>query len=126
MDDLLRHNHGHDHDHDTEGVLMAKGVSMAVLFVASMICGFMPMVLSKKFKWMQPADATNLKTRNNVVMTLLSFGGGVLLSVTFMHLMPEVDKNVEYLECEYFGLFPFIIIFYCGFIAFFINFNKNS
>lgn len=102
MDVILRHNH--DHDHGTDDVLVAKGVSMAVLFVSSLICGMIPMLLAKKFKWIQPDDATNLKTKNNVVMTLLSFGGGVLLSITFMHLMPEVTKNVEFLQCESFGL----------------------
>lgn len=104
MDVLLRH------EHNTDGVLTAKGVSMAVLFVSSMVCGLIPMLLAKKFKWVQPDDASDLKTKNNVVMTLLSFGGGVLLSITFMHLMPEVDNNVEYLQCESFGISFMIFI----------------
>lgn len=104
MDVILRKD-----DDDTNEVLVAKGVAMAVLFVSSMICGMIPMLLAKKFKWIQPDDAADLKSKNKVVMTLLSFGGGVLLSVTFMHLMPEVTKNVESLECKSFN-FSFIIL----------------
>lgn len=91
----------HHHEDDTEGVVLAKGVSMAVLFCASMICGLAPLLLAKKFQWVSAEEAGNLKSTNRVVMTLLSFGGGVLLSTTFMHLMPEVDHNVVYLQREY-------------------------
>ncbi|GBP04030.1 hypothetical protein EVAR_74795_1 [Eumeta japonica] len=88
----------HGDEDDTEGVILAKGVSMAVLFVASMICGIIPMILARKLNWLDPKDASTLKTSNRVVMCLLSFGGGVLFSTTFMHLMPEVQHNVEYLQ----------------------------
>ncbi|CAH0594204.1 unnamed protein product [Chrysodeixis includens] len=90
---MLRHA-----EDDTEGVVLAKGVSMLVLFCASMICGLAPLLLARKFHWLSAEDAGNLKTTNRVVMTLLSFGGGVLLSTTFMHLVPEVQHNVEYLQ----------------------------
>ncbi|XP_035449411.1 zinc transporter ZIP1 [Spodoptera frugiperda] len=93
VDVILRHG-----DDDTEGVVLAKGVSMIVLFCASMICGLAPLLLAKKFNWLSAEDAGNLKTTNRVVMTLLSFGGGVLLSTTFMHLVPEVQENVEFLQ----------------------------
>lgn len=97
-DVVFRHDHDDD---DTEGVVLAKGVSMAVLFCASMICGLAPLLLAKKFQWVSAEEAGSLKSTNRVVMTLLSFGGGVLLSTTFMHLMPEVDHNVIYLQGEY-------------------------
>lgn len=97
VDVILRHG-----DDDTEGVVLAKGVSMIVLFCASMICGLAPLLLAKKFNWLSAEDAGNLKTTNRVVMTLLSFGGGVLLSTTFMHLVPEVQENVEFLQSEYY------------------------
>ncbi|KOB77574.1 Zinc/iron transporter [Operophtera brumata] len=71
-----------------------------------MICGLAPLLLAKKFQWVSAEEAGNLKSTNRVVMTLLSFGGGVLLSTTFMHLMPEVDHNVVYLQSEY--LFSYI------------------
>ncbi|XP_047536704.1 zinc transporter ZIP1-like [Vanessa atalanta] len=85
-------------ENDTEGVVIAKGVSMAVLFCASMTCGIIPLFLAKRFRWISPDDAGNLKSKNRVVMTLLSFGGGVLLSTTFLHLLPEVDHNIEDLQ----------------------------
>uniref|UniRef100_A0A1E1VXG4 Uncharacterized protein n=1 Tax=Pectinophora gossypiella TaxID=13191 RepID=A0A1E1VXG4_PECGO len=109
---------------DTDGVLVAKGVSMAVLFCASMLCGLVPMLLAKKFSWITPDDAGDLKSRNRVVMTLLSFGGGVLLSTTFMHLMPEVQENVEYLQCTgrlqelEFALTPLLTC--CGFFIMYL------
>ncbi|XP_041969691.1 zinc transporter ZIP1-like [Aricia agestis] len=85
---------------DTNEVVLAKGVAMAVLFSASMICGIVPLFLAKKFKWIKPDEAGDLKSKNKVVMTLLSFGGGVLLSTTFLHLVPEVDHNIEDLVCQ--------------------------
>lgn len=97
----LATRHEDDHvDNDTDGVVLAKGISMVVLFCASMICGLAPLIISKRFKLVSPEDAGTLKSTNRIVMTLLSFGGGVLLSTTFMHLMPEVDHNVEYLQGE--------------------------
>ncbi|CAH2045483.1 unnamed protein product, partial [Iphiclides podalirius] len=99
MEHLLpRHGHGHDHGDNTEGVVVAKGVSMVVLFCASMICGIAPLFLAKRFQWISADDAGNLKSKNRVVMSLLSFGGGVLLSTTFLHLLPEVQENVDYLQ----------------------------
>lgn len=103
MENLLNHTgHDDDHDHedDTSGVLVAKAVAMAVLFCASMICGTSPLSLSKWFRWIKPDDAGNLKSQNKVVVTLLSFGGGVLLSTTFLHLLPEVNHNIEDLQCK--------------------------
>lgn len=115
MESIIGHDHTHDHEHDhdhdhndgdgAESVILAKGVSMAVLFCASMMCGLLPLLLAKWLRWIKPDEAGDLKSRNKVVMTLLSFGGGVLLSTTFMHLMPEIDHNVEYLQCEFYLFF---------------------
>lgn len=119
MDIILRHD-----ENDTEGVLLAKGVSMIVLFIASMICGTAPLVLAKKFNWISAEDATNLKSTNRVVMTLLSFGGGVLLSTTFMHLMPEIQENVEYLQRQgslrYFDFSLTPLLTCCGFFIMYL------
>lgn len=93
----------HEHSRAEDGnqdVVLAKGVAMAVLFCASMICGLVPMVLARRFSWLTPSAAGDLKQSNRVVMSLLSFGGGVLLSTTFMHMMPEVQENIEYLQGE--------------------------
>lgn len=100
--DILRHSE----ENDTDGVVLAKGVSMAVLFCASMICGIAPLLISKRFNLVSAEEASNLKSTNRIVMTLLSFGGGVLLSTTFMHLVPEIEHNVQYLQGEY--MFYFI------------------
>ncbi|KAL4715986.1 hypothetical protein ACJJTC_013286 [Scirpophaga incertulas] len=83
---------------DTDGVILAKGVSMAVLFCASMICGLAPLLISRRLNLVSAKEASTLKNTNRVVMTLLSFGGGVLLSTTFLHLMPEIQENVAYLQ----------------------------
>lgn len=120
------HVHRHDdHDeNDTEGVILAKSVSMVVLFIASMICGLVPLVLARKFNWLSAEDAGNLKTTNRIVMTLLSFGGGVLLSTTFMHLIPEVDHNILYLQSwEMLGEFDFslaALLTCCGFFIMYL------
>lgn len=100
LDVILRHG-----DDDTEGVLIAKGVSMVVLFIACMICGIIPLILAKKFNWISANEARNLRTSNRAVMMLLAFGGGVLLSTTFMHLIPEIEHNVLHLQREYHFLF---------------------
>ncbi|XP_045530447.1 protein zntD-like [Pieris brassicae] len=92
----MRHS---DHD-ESQGVIVAKGVSMAVLFCASMVCGIVPMLLAKRFRWITPNDAENLKSSNRIVASLLSFGGGVLLCTTFMHLLPEVDHNIDHLVAD--------------------------
>ncbi|KAM3962474.1 zinc/iron regulated transporter-related protein 89B [Aphomia sociella] len=123
--DLLSNVRHDDHDEDdTEGVVLGKGISMLVLFVASMICGLTPILLSKKFNWITADEAGTLKSTNRMVMTLLSFGGGVLLSTTFLHLMPEVDENVHYLQDlgrlkEFdFALTPFLTC--CGFFIMYL------
>ncbi|CAG9565415.1 unnamed protein product [Danaus chrysippus] len=94
-------DHDHDHDHGTEdsdGVVLAKGTAMAVLFCASMICGLIPLFLARKLRWVSAAEATDMKSKNRVIMILLSFGGGVLLSTTFLHVVPEVDEGIQYLQ----------------------------
>ncbi|XP_059053278.1 zinc transporter ZIP1-like isoform X2 [Achroia grisella] len=47
-------------------------------------------------------------------MGLLAFGGGVLFSTTFMHLLPEVDENIELLQEE--GQIPDMPIYLAGLI----------
>lgn len=128
MESLLRHDdhdHDHDHDHDdTSGVVIAKGVAMATLFCASMICGIVPLFLARRFRWISADDAGNLKSKNRVVMTLLSFGGGVLLSTTFLHLLPEVDHNIKDLQSSgLMGEFDFSLaslLMICGFFIMYL------
>lgn len=69
--------------------ILAKSVAMVTLFTISMILGVVPMKLAKKFQW-------NANAKNNVVVQLLlCVGGGVLMSTTFIHLLPEVSENIE-------------------------------
>ncbi|XP_029172450.1 zinc transporter ZIP1-like isoform X2 [Nylanderia fulva] len=90
--------HGHHHHDDPldpykpQDVLIAKAVTMVVLCTVSTIMGIMPMLLAKWFKW----DLNGQNTRSTrVVSLLLGFGGGVLFSTTFLHLIPEVAEGVE-------------------------------
>lgn len=88
----LRHA-GHDNNNEAEvdssGINLAKGMTMAVLFLTSFTLGVLPIKLSKWFNWQNNA-------RSNVyVKMLLGFGGGVLFCTTFLHLLPEVAENFE-------------------------------
>ncbi|CAO1425648.1 unnamed protein product [Diamesa serratosioi] len=91
-----------DHDHASESVdktqiNIAKGVTMLVLFCASMIFGLIPFKLSKWYNWTDP----NKDARTNaIVSTLLSFGGGVLLATTFLHLLPEISEQIVELQSD--------------------------
>ncbi|CAG4986767.1 unnamed protein product [Colias eurytheme] len=79
-------------------VLRAKIITMTTLFAVSMIVGCLPMLISMKFTWFTPKDGSNMRTSNSLVIGLLAFGGGVLFATTFMHLLPEVDENIQLLQ----------------------------
>ncbi|KAH9636593.1 hypothetical protein HF086_003411 [Spodoptera exigua] len=77
--------------------LTAKIITMVCLFGISMITGCLPLLISLKWDWFKTGDA-NLRNSNQLVMGLLAFGGGILFATTFMHLLPEVDENIEHLQ----------------------------
>ncbi|XP_017144924.1 zinc transporter ZIP1 [Drosophila miranda] len=116
------HDHEHDeehdleHDDDTSGVLIAKVTAMVVLCFASTICGSIPFLLNRCYRWTE--NQTNARSAI-VVKCLLYFGGGVLLATTFLHLLPEVQEVVEELqECGVIGelTFPLAeLLMCCGF-----------
>ncbi|EDV49123.1 zinc transporter ZIP1 [Drosophila erecta] len=113
------HDHDHDHDHDEDdesGVLVAKVTAMVVLFCASAICGSIPFLLNRCYRWTE--NQTNARSAI-VVKCLLYFGGGVLLATTFLHLLPEVQEVVEVLqECGVIGKLTFPLaelLMCCGF-----------
>lgn len=81
-----------------DDVLMAKVITMVCLFGISMIVGVVPLLISLKFNWFTASNDPNLRTSNQLVIGLLAFGGGVLFSTTFMHLLPEVDENIHLLQ----------------------------
>ncbi|XP_012057235.1 PREDICTED: zinc transporter ZIP1-like [Atta cephalotes] len=78
---------------DTEkDILIAKAITMVVLCIVSTIMGIVPMFLAKWLKWdMSGQNPRSMKTMS----ILLGFGGGVLFSTTFLHLIPEVSEGVE-------------------------------
>eukprot|EP00099_Drosophila_melanogaster_P016170 NP_536747.2 Zinc/iron regulated transporter-related protein 89B [Drosophila melanogaster] len=119
-EDLDDNDHDHDHDDDNDddesGVLVAKVTAMVVLFCASAICGSIPFLLNRCYRWTE--NQTNARSAI-VVKCLLYFGGGVLLATTFLHLLPEVQEVVEELqECGIIGelTFPLAeLLMCCGF-----------
>lgn len=84
----------------TGDALMAKIITMVCLFGISMIVGCVPLLLSLKYDWFTKSTDPNLRSSNQLVMGLLAFGGGVLFATTFMHLLPEVDDNIQLLQGE--------------------------
>ncbi|XP_050551394.1 zinc transporter ZIP1 [Spodoptera frugiperda] len=93
--------------------LTAKIITMVCLFGISMITGCLPLLISLKWDWFKTGDA-NLRNSNQLVMGLLAFGGGILFATTFMHLLPEVDENIEHLQDE--GELPEFPLFLAGLI----------
>ncbi|XP_045453307.1 zinc transporter ZIP1-like [Melitaea cinxia] len=84
---------------DDEGnALRAKIITMISLFSVSMVFGLSPMLISLKYGWFTKSKNSNMRAKNQFVVGLLSFGGGVLFATTFMHLLPEVDENIELLQ----------------------------
>lgn len=98
--DEHNHDHDHDHDHSDDGhdLLVAKSTAMVVLFLASTLCGSIPFVLNRCFKWTDEKHAANTARSAVVIKSLLYFGGGVLLATTFLHLLPEVQEVVKVLQ----------------------------
>lgn len=97
----------------TNDALMAKITTMVCLFAISMVVGCLPLIISLKFDWFKSSDG-NMRSSNRLVMGMLAFGGGVLFATTFMHLLPEVDENIELLQES--GEFPDGHIFFAGII----------
>ncbi|CAH2094442.1 unnamed protein product [Euphydryas editha] len=81
-----------------ENALRAKIITMVSLFSISMLFGLSPMLISLKFGWFTKSNNSDMRASNQFVVGLLSFGGGVLFATTFMHLLPEVDENIELLQ----------------------------
>lgn len=93
------HTEDDTHQQQEEGnVMLAKSVTMCVLFMASFTMGMLPVILAKWCDW-----KTNVKNRG-LVPFLLCIGGGTLMCTTFLHLLPEVSENL--LELQEQGRFP--------------------
>ncbi|CAH0400465.1 unnamed protein product [Chilo suppressalis] len=98
----------------SEEALTAKIITMSCLFAISMGVGLIPLLISLKFDWFSRKSDGEIRTNNRLVMGLLAFGGGVLFSTTFMHLLNEVDENIEILQEE--GLMPEMPFYLAGLI----------
>lgn len=113
MSNLHDDTHEHYNNNEDGNALYAKVTAMTVLFVASTIFGLLPFKLSKWLNWTVDESART----STVISTLLSFGGGVLLATTFLHLQPEIAETVKSLQVNgsmpdlRFSLAPFLM---CG------------
>ncbi|KAJ8682334.1 hypothetical protein QAD02_018126 [Eretmocerus hayati] len=67
---------------------------MVTLCLVSICMGIIPMQLAKCFKIIGANQIGNPRSLK-YVNCLLGFGGGVLFSTTFLHMMPEVEEHVE-------------------------------
>ncbi|XP_037963107.2 zinc transporter ZIP1 [Plutella xylostella] len=79
------------------GALHAKIVTMLCLFIVSMLCGCLPLMISLRKDWFSRARG-DVRSAHRGVVALLAFGGGVLFATTFMHLLPEIADNVKLLQ----------------------------
>ncbi|XP_046410797.1 zinc transporter ZIP1-like isoform X2 [Neodiprion fabricii] len=92
----------HDEDDTTEddessAILVAKSVTMVCLCLVSICIGLIPIQVARWFKW----TSNEISPRSaKIIDLLLGFGGGVLLSTTFLHILPEVAEGVEELVEE--------------------------
>lgn len=83
------------HTVDSDGIMVAKGTAMGVLFLASMTTGTLPFLLAHFLNW---NTANPSRRASRAISMSLSFGGGVLLATTFLHLLPEVRETIEELQ----------------------------
>jgi len=71
-------------------LLWTKIVTMAILGSVSLIVGFIPMVVAKK------VTLTEGSRGGFIVSCLSCFGGGVILTTAFTHMLPEVNLFLKY------------------------------
>ncbi|XP_068619190.1 zinc transporter ZIP1-like isoform X2 [Battus philenor] len=109
---------------DQGEALKAKIITMITLFGVSMIVGCIPTLISMKYDWFTKSAGPNMRASNNLVIGLLSFGGGVLFATTFMHLLPEVDENIKLLqetgELPHLPIYLAALIMCCGFFMMYL------
>ncbi|XP_014250323.1 zinc transporter ZIP3-like [Cimex lectularius] len=84
-------------DFAMDGPIMAKVAAMVSLAVTSFLLGILPIKLASILKWntSETHGHGHGTPQCLPVYILLSFGGGVLLYTTFMHLQPEVREGME-------------------------------
>ena len=69
----------------------------------SVIFGYLPVLISRKFPLLSASDPRhNKKALRNIVFSfLLNFGGGVLFANSFCHWLPEVREGKITIMCTY-------------------------
>ncbi|XP_002066054.2 zinc transporter ZIP1 [Drosophila willistoni] len=93
---------------DRHALLVAKIVAMVVLIVVTVVCGSLPYMLDRCFKWTQKDPEETRKS--TAIRCLIYFGGGVLICTTFLHMLPEVIEIVEKLQfCGILDTTPFAL-----------------
>ena len=99
-------------------LLVAKLVSMLVLGGVSLLVGLIPFLMKKK---MNLAPGT---LGDKAVSCLSCFGGGVILTTSITHMLPEVNKylrhNIEHGHIPNIGLPLAEIFVLCGFFMIYI------
>ncbi|XP_063217125.1 zinc transporter ZIP1-like [Bacillus rossius redtenbacheri] len=80
-------------------LVTAKVVAMVTLGSTSLVVGATPILLARCCGWAGVDGTMAMSGRaRSALNLLLSFGGGALLSTTFLHLMHEVSEAVENLQ----------------------------
>ncbi|XP_022205375.2 zinc transporter ZIP3 [Nilaparvata lugens] len=81
----------------SESTLLPKAVGVVAFVVGSLLMGLLPMALQRRYRETFSGDALS---PTGFFGQISAFGGGVLLSTTFLHLLPEVREGVEDLQKE--------------------------
>jgi len=71
-------------------LLWTKIVTMSILGIVSLLVGFIPMLVAKKVNLSEGSRGAF------IVSCLNCFGGGVILTTAFTHMLPEVNLFLQY------------------------------
>ena len=100
-DHELDHEHEHTHEHPNEHdhwqmdwLLLSKMMSMIILGGISLFLGLIPIYLVKKFG-LNNNNGINEGKIKYVWTAINCFGAGVILTICFTHLLPEVNEMLE-------------------------------
>lgn len=80
-------------------IILAKVLSLLTLFLVTSLAGILPIVIVRQFRKTESSTNTcdlerKLHQRHGLLLSLLlNFGGGVLLSVCLVHLLPEIREQ---------------------------------
>ena len=77
------------------GPLVTKILCGVLVMSLSVLFGYLPVLISRKFPFLSASDPRNNKKalRNTVFSFVLNFGGGVLFANSFCHWLPEVREG---------------------------------